>query len=58
MPNRAETVRYHLEEAAAVSLAATQASGPARQELNALAADQEAYADMARHGEYPTDLED
>ena len=55
---RTEAIRMHSEEAAALATAASTATGPARQELNTLANDHQAHADMARHGEYPTDLED
>jgi hypothetical protein len=55
---RADAIRRHNEEAATLSKAASQATGPARKELNTLAQDHQAHADMARHGEYPTDLDD
>lgn len=55
---RSEAIRYHSEEAAAYSHAAASATGPARGHLQEVAADHQAHADMARHGEYPEDLED
>jgi hypothetical protein len=58
MPKRADIIRFHSEEAAACSRAAANATGPAKQELRDLAADHQAHADMPRHSEYPTDLED
>lgn len=58
MPKRSDVIRFHSEEAAAFSRAAAESTGPTRQELGELAADHQAHADMARHGEYPTDLDD
>ena len=55
---RSEAIRFHSEEAASYSSAAANANGPARSQLQELAADHQAHADMARHGEYPEDLED
>ncbi|MFJ4932343.1 hypothetical protein ACIP8U_00530 [Streptomyces pseudovenezuelae] len=55
---RSDAIRFHSEEAASCNSAAASASGPARSQLRELAADHQAHADMARHGEYPEDLED
>ncbi|MGW3183854.1 hypothetical protein ACWDD9_31755 [Kitasatospora sp. NPDC001119] len=57
---RADAIRYHLEEAAALTRAAETATSPdAHDELLTLAHEHEGLADAARHGEYPTDeLED
>ncbi|MEV8523157.1 hypothetical protein AB0451_03215 [Streptomyces sp. NPDC052000] len=55
---RTEAIQFHSEEAAACSQAAETASGAARGHLHELAADHQAHADMARHNEYPEDLED
>ncbi|MFJ9447151.1 hypothetical protein ACIRRH_35675 [Kitasatospora sp. NPDC101235] len=55
---RPDAVRMHQEEAAAYARAAETATGPARTGLQAQAADHQSLADAARHGEYPTDLED
>ncbi|MDR3082120.1 MAG: hypothetical protein LBV60_14550 [Streptomyces sp.] len=55
---RTDAIRYHSEEAAAYSQAAATATGPARGHLQEAADDHQAHADMARHGEYPEDLED
>ncbi|MFG2412308.1 hypothetical protein [Streptomyces goshikiensis] len=58
MPKRNDVVRQHSEDAAAFSRLASESTGATRREYEALAADHQAYADMARHGEYPTDLDD
>lgn len=55
---RTDALRYHSEEAAAYSQAATRATGANRTHLQEAAADHQAHADMARHNEYPEDLED
>jgi hypothetical protein len=56
---RTEAIRMHQEEAAAYNKAAAEAVDPAnRQHLREVAIDHQAHADMARHYEYPTDLED
>jgi hypothetical protein len=55
---RTEAIQFHSEEAATYSRAAEGASGPARSHLQEVAADHQAHADMARHYEYPEDLED
>lgn len=55
---RRDVVREHNEEAARLNQAAGRATGPERKELKILAKDHQEYADMARHGEYPYDLED
>lgn len=55
---RQEAIQFHSEEAAAYSNAAANATGSARGHLQELAADHQAHADMARHHEYPEDLED
>ena len=54
---RQEAIQFHSEEAAACSNAAASASGSARSHLQEVAADHQAHADMARHYEYPEDLE-
>ncbi|MFD9850550.1 hypothetical protein [Streptomyces parvus] len=56
---RSEVVLYHSEEAASCSAAAeTAVTDQGRALLRDAAADHQALADMARHGEYPEDLED
>lgn len=55
---RTEAIRMHSEEAAAYNRAAAEASGATRAHLQEVAHDHQAHADMARHGEYPEDLED
>lgn len=58
MPKRKDVIRQHTEDAAAFSRLASESTGEARREYQALATDHQDYADMARHCEYPTDLDD
>jgi hypothetical protein len=55
---RTDVIRFHNEEAAAYSTAAERATDPASTHLQEQAVEHQAYADMARHYEYPEDLED
>ncbi|MGW1666467.1 hypothetical protein [Streptomyces microflavus] len=56
---RSEVVRYHSEEAASYSAAADNAvTDQGRSLLREAAAEHQALADMARHYEYPEDLDD
>jgi len=58
MSKRSDIVRQHTEDSAAFSRLASESTGAARREYEALAADHQAYADSARHGDYHIDLHD